>query len=311
MMLSGLSIVVPVYNSQESLPLLAEQLAQVLPDLANQYELILVNDGSHDQSWQVVEALALTYAFVRGFDLVRNFGQHNALLCGIRAARYEVIVTMDDDLQHPPSEIHRLIAKLDEGYDVVYGTPNKERHGFTRDLSSRLVKWTMAYSLRVPFADKISAFRAFRSHLRDLFKDYSNTYVSIDVLLSWGTGRFSYEEVEHHERTIGRSQYTVRKLLRHMSNMILGYSVLPLRLASFLGFFATLFGLFVLGYVFVRWLLYGSVVQGFAFTASLISIFAGAQLFVLGIIGEYLARMYTNMMAKPPYMIYRQTDDRQ
>jgi len=301
------SIVIPVYNSQESLPVLVGQLLDEMPLLATDFEIILVNDGSSDQSWQVIEQASKMNQCIRGFDLVHNFGQHNALLCGIRAARKEIVITMDDDLQHPVTEIGKLLDKIDEGWDVVYGTPLEEMHGFWRDISSRLVKWSLKTTLQVSYAEKISAFRAFRTDLRDIFSNYSNTFVSIDVLLSWGTGRIGFVGVKHMERKTGRSQYTFLKLLLHLSNLVLGFSVVPLRVASFLGFFFTFFGFILLAYVLIRYLVNGGVVPGFAFLASAISIFSGIQLFVLGIIGEYLSRMYTNLMVKPPYIIYRQT----
>src|SRR5215471_16888871 len=131
----GLSVVIPVYNSETILPELVPKLLAVLADVGRRFEVVLVNDGSGDQSWHVIEALVLQHGVVRGINLMRNYGQHNALLCGIRAVRYDVIVTMDDDLQHPPEEIPQLLAKLAEGYDVVYGTPAQEQHGFWRNLA--------------------------------------------------------------------------------------------------------------------------------------------------------------------------------
>jgi len=305
-MKKSLSIIVPVYNSEQSLPILISCLVKILPELSDQYEVILVNDGSQDRSWEVIEHLCKQHAFLQGIDLVRNFGQHNALLCGIRAAKYEIIITMDDDLQHPPEEIRKLLLKLDDGYDVAYGTPIEETHGYFRNISSRLVKWSLKIAVRIPYAEKISAFRAFRTSLRELFTSYSNTYVSIDILLSWGTGRIGFVEVKHTERTLGKSQYTFSKLMQHMYNMVLGFSVVPLRIASILGLMFTLFGFFLLAFVLLRYFAQGGSVPGFSFLASTVAIFSGIILFVLGIIGEYLARMYINLMAKPPYLVSRQ-----
>lgn len=125
----NLSIIIPVYNSANSLPSLMENLNQFFKINAAQYELILINDGSRDNSWQVISDLCDQHGWIRGINLMRNYGQHNALLCGIRQAKYDVIVSMDDDLQHPPEEIPKLLDKLNKGYDVVYGTPQKEKHG--------------------------------------------------------------------------------------------------------------------------------------------------------------------------------------
>src|ERR1043166_5825852 len=137
---AGLSVVVPVYNSEQSLPILCAQLSLVLPQIADRFELILVNDGSSDRSWPTIQDLGQQYPWLRGVNLMRNYGQHNALLCGIREAREDLLVTMDDDLQHPPEQIPVLLGKLAEGHDVVYGTPTEERHGVFRDVASRMTK---------------------------------------------------------------------------------------------------------------------------------------------------------------------------
>ncbi len=296
-------MIIPVYNSEGSLPLLVEKLAETLPVLSPAYEVILVNDGSSDGSWQVVESLAGQYRWVRGIDLMRNYGQHNALLCGIRQARYAITVTMDDDLQHPPEEIVKLLARLEEGADVVYGTPQQEQHGLWRDLASQMTKYVLQAGMGAEIARNISAFRAFRTDLRRAFERYDNHFVSIDVLLTWGTTRFAAVPVRHEPRTIGVSNYTFRKLLRHTLNMVTGFSTLPLQFASLLGFGFTLFGLLVLAYVLFNALFRGTVVPGFAFTASIIAIFSGAQLLTLGIMGEYLARMYTRSLDHPSSVI--------
>ena len=159
---------------------------------------------------------------VRGIRMSRNYGQHNALLCGIRAARYPIIVTLDDDLQNPPEEIHKLIAALDEGADVVYGTPENEQHGFLRDQSSRITKLALQGAMGAETARHVSAFRAFRTRLRDAFATYRGPYVSIDVLLTWGTTKFSHIPVRHEPRAMGASNYTVRKLVTHAFNMMTG-----------------------------------------------------------------------------------------
>lgn len=303
----AVSVVIPVYNSEASLPLLVERLASVLPTIAGDHEVILVNDGSRDRSWSVITDLATRYANVRGVDLMRNYGQHNALVCGVRAARFRTIVTLDDDLQHPPEEIPRLLAKLDEGYDVVYGTPEQERHGLWRDFASRFTKSVLKSAMQVDIARDVSAFRAFRLSGDDAFGTYRSPYVSVDVLLTWQTTKFTSVRVRHDVRFTGRSQYTVKKLIMHAVNMLTGFSTWPLRLASVVGFGFTFFGIAVLVYVVGRYLISGVVVPGFAFTASIIAIFSGAQMFTIGIIGEYLARLHFRMMGKPLYLVRAST----
>jgi glycosyltransferase involved in cell wall biosynthesis len=297
------SIVVPVYNGAESVQTLVERLYQVLPEVAREYEVILVNDGSQDQSWERILDLSKQYAWISGINLARNYGQHNALLSGIRQVQYEFTITLDDDLQNPPEEIPALLAKLAEGYDVVYGTPAREQHGLWRDLASQITKIALQGAMGVESARKVSAFRAFRTRVREAFGDYHGFSVNIDVLLTWGTNRFTSISVRHDPRRLGSSNYSFSKLVYHGLNMLTGFSTLPLQLASITGFTFMFFGIGVLAYVLVRYAILGYSVPGFPFLASIIAIFSGAQLFALGIIGEYLARMYFQIMDRPPYAL--------
>jgi undecaprenyl-phosphate 4-deoxy-4-formamido-L-arabinose transferase len=299
----SISVVVPVYNSAQVLPLLVERLEPVLRDLADQFELVCVNDGSRDGSWQVLLELERLNPWVRGVDLMRNSGQHNALLCGIRAARHEVIVTMDDDLQNPPEEIPVLLAALTDAVDVVYGAPQQEVHGPWRNLSSQVTKIVLQGVLGADTARMVGPFRAFRAPIRRAFRNYHGASVNIDVLLTWGTTRFAAVRVKHDIRRIGQSHYTFRKLLTHTLNMLTGFSTLPLQIASLLGFTFTLLGGVLLALVIARYLLHGVAVPGFAFLASIIIIFSGTQLFTLGVIGEYLARMHFRLLSRPPYVV--------
>lgn len=299
----NISVVVPVYNSEQSLSVLVARLAPVLKEHAEQFELILVNDCSRDGSWQKIVTLAGEHDWIRGINLMRNCGQHSAILCGIRHAKYEMIVTLDDDLQNPPEEIPKLLTKLNEGFDVVYGTPTRQQHGLLRDLASSVTKLALRGAMGAQTARDISPFRAFRTRLRKAFENYQGSFVSIDVLLTWGTTRFAAIPVRHEPRTIGTSNYTVYKLITHAMNMICGFSTLPLQVASVMGFGFTLFGIGVLIYVLIRYILQGSTVPGFPFIASTLAIFGGAQLFALGVIGEYLGRMHFRMMERPAYTV--------
>lgn len=301
-MIPTISVVVPVYNSAPTLAELLQRLEQTLSPIGT-FELVLVNDGSRDNSWESIRELAAQRPWAQGINLMRNYGQHNALLCGIRSARGEIIVTIDDDLQNPPEEIPKLLAKLAEGYDVVYGTPEEEQHGLWRDLGSQVTKIALQSAMGATTARSVSAFRAFRAQAREAFATYQSSYVSIDVLLTWATTRFAAMKVRHDQRRVGTSNYTFRKLVTHALNMMTGFSTLPLQLASLIGFAFTLFGFGVLIYVIGRYLMQGSPVAGFPFLASTIAIFSGAQLFALGIIGEYLARMHFRMMERPTYVV--------
>lgn len=306
--MASISVVIPVYRSKDCLGELHRRLTEVLRCHAETYEIIFVEDDGGDQSWETIAALARDDSHVLGLRLNRNFGQHNALLCGIRASKGDVVITIDDDLQNPPEEIPKLLGKLAEGHDVVYGTPEREQHGFLRDLASRITKLALKSAMGAQTARDVSAFRAFRGILRQAFQHYSGPYVSIDVLLTWGTSRFAALPVRHEPRTIGVSQYTFRKLLRHAVNMMTGFSAMPLRMASFMGLGFTVFGVIVLVYVLARYFIERTSPPGFAFLASIIAVFSGAQLFALGVIGEYLARMHFRLMDRPTYLVREQTE---
>jgi len=299
----SLTVVVPAYNSEQTLEALVERLQPVLAAHASQYELVLVNDGSRDNSWGVIQTLTGKHNWIRGINMMRNYGQHNAVLCGIRAARYDVVVTMDDDLQHPPEEIPRLLEKLNEGFDVVYGTPQQEQHGVFRDLASQITKIALKSAMGSEVGRNVSAYRALRTNLRQAFANYQSPFVSVDVLLTWGSTRFAAVPVAHDPRRIGVSNYNLRKLVTHAINMMTGFSTLPLQIASWIGFAFTVFGILILFYVLFIYLTHGRGVPGFAFLASIVAIFSGAQLFALGIIGEYLARMHLRMMERPVYVV--------
>jgi undecaprenyl-phosphate 4-deoxy-4-formamido-L-arabinose transferase len=282
-------------------------LAAVLPRAAASYEVILVNDGSRDNSWLRIQELAVHYPFVRGFELMRNFGQHNALLAGVRAARFDVVVTMDDDLQHPPEEIGKLLSALTADKDVVYGVPDVLPHSYGRNLASRLTKLVLQKAMGAEIASRVDAFRAFRTQVREAFANFMGAYISLDVLLTWGTSRFGMVTVDHHPRRVGESNYNVRKLITHALNMMTGFSTLPLQLASLLGFGTTAFGVLVLTYVLIRAFVQKGAPPGFPLLVSIISIFSGAQLVALGIIGEYLARIHTRSLDRPPYVVRGRT----
>jgi len=302
-----ISVVVPVYNSETTLNELVSRLQQTLQKLAI-FEIVLINDGSRDFSWKAIEKLATQNSFVRGIDLGKNYGQHNALLAGIRAARHPVIVTLDDDLQNPPEEIPKLLSALSPEVDVVYGARPKEQHGWSRNLASRIVKLSLTYFLGAQTASKSSAFRVFRTNLREGFRDYQCDFISIDVLLSWVTNRFQFVLVEHQSRKEGKSNYSPWKLYRHALNMLTGFTTLPLQLATAIGLIFTAFGGCIFAYVLFNYFWSGNRVPGFAFLASIVAIFSGATLFSIGILGEYLARMYSRTIQRPPYSVRAATE---
>ncbi len=295
----SVSVVVPVYNSESTIETLVERIEVTLSSRGADFEVILVNDCSRDRSWEIIRRLVETRVNIRGIDLMRNYGQHAAILRGIRSARHDVVVTLDDDLQNPPEEIPKLLDRLAQGYDVVYGISETRRHGAWRNVASGISRLFLRSVTPTPVARIVTGFRAFRTPVRNAFAGYASPFVFIDALLPWATTRFAAVSVRHEPRRTGASNYTFWKLLTLGVDMMTGFSTLPLRFASLVGFAFTLFGMGVLVYVLGRYLLLGYSVPGFPFLASTVAIFSGAQLFAIGIIGEYLARMHFRSMGRP------------
>jgi glycosyltransferase involved in cell wall biosynthesis len=298
----SLSVVIPVYRGESTLEPLVNDLIKLLPKITAEYEIILVNDDSPDDSWSIITRMASKHKEVRGLRLMRNYGQHNATLCGVRESVYPICVTMDDDLQHPPTEIPRLLEKLAQGFDVVYGTPIKQPQGFLRNLLTSLTRRTLSFVMGIPALRDFSAFRCFRTDLRKAFESFQSSTVTLDVLLSWATTRFAAIPVDIQPPPEKRSNYTYRRLIGYTILVLTGYSTAPLRFASIMGFIMTLVGIAILLYVLYIFIFAGSV-PGFPFLVSVIAIFGGTQLFALGIFGEYLARIFTRSMDKPTYVI--------
>jgi glycosyltransferase involved in cell wall biosynthesis len=295
--------VVPVYRSTDSLIALVDRLDEAFAHLGD-YEVILVDDGSPAETWAVITELAARSNRVRGFRLGRNFGQHSALVAGVRQARFPIVVTLDDDLQNPPEEIPRLIAALEErDLDVVYGVPERMEQSLPRRLAGRITRKSLGSGLGQESALEFSSFRAFRTRIREAFASDVGTNVSLDALLTWGASRFGSVAVRHDPRAMGTSNYTYRRLLRFAVDTTTGYSTAPLQFASILGLATAFLGFLSLLWVVIYPLVVGRTVQGFPFLASTIAIFSGVQLLTLGIIGEYLSRMHFRVMRKPTYVI--------
>ena len=264
-------------------------------------ELILVDDGSPDQTWAQITEVASDHEWVHGIRLSRNYGQHNALLAGLRAARHDLVLTMDDDLQNPPEAIPLLLAALTEDVDLVYGTPIEESHSRRRNLASVAAKRLMSASLGPDVHAQSSAFRAFRRRILNGSANCEDPYLSIDVLLSWATTRIAVVEVDFATRQQGTSGYSFLKLLRHALNMVTGYSTRPLRAVSVIGLTVSAVSLLLMLYTLIRFAIDPSDVEGFAFLAVSISLFSGVQLLSLGVLAEYLSRMHFRTMGRPAY----------
>lgn len=295
------TVVVPVFGDGRALPTLVERVFQSLGD--ELYELLLVDDGNPASTWAAIGDLASEHERVRGIRLGKNVGQHAAVLAGVMAVSSPIIVTMDDDLQHPPEDIPILLAHLDDSYDVVYGVPERVKRSMFRRFASRFARSTMAAALNAPSAENLTSFRAFRTELRNGFGGVHGRSVSIDALLAWSTDKFSVATVGHDERDFGRSTYGFRKLVRLAVDTATSYSTRPLRVAMYLGLVTVLVGMGLLANVLIQYLGGSEAPAGFRFLAASVVVFSGVQLLMLGVIGEYLGRMHYRVMGSPPYRI--------
>ena len=297
------SVVIPCYRSAATLPALSARLHEVLPGAVDDFEIILVVDGGEASTGATATDLARRSTHLRAIRLSRNYGQHNALIAGVRAARGDVIVTMDDDLQHRPDQIPALLRALTDDVDLVYGVAAVEEHGTIRNLASRTAKTTLERMLKIPGARQLSAFRAFRTFLRDGFTGLSGPRACLDVALSWSTTQVTAVPVRMDVRAHGKSNYTVRMLFRHMVNMVLGYSTTPLRMVTYLGFLIGFLGLALLGQMLWRYVAGETTVEGFTTIASMVALFSAAQMIAVGVLGEYLGRIHASGLGMPTYVI--------
>jgi len=301
-----LSIVIPVYNSERIVPELVRRIAQAMASArpAPGYEVILVNDGSPDRSWRMIEQACDAYPAVRGIDLRINTGQHNAIMAGLRAASGAVIVVMDDDLQHAPEDIGKLRAKIGEGYDLCYAAFRQPRHALWKTAGSAFRDLTVHALLGVPRGIRISSFKAMTADIVREITRYEGPFPYVDGLALMVTRSVANVELEHYPRLDGTGHYSLRQSVSLWAKVAMNFSVVPLRVASWLGLgFAALGFLFAV-YLVVQQLLFQRIpVPGWASLAIAILIVGGVQLLALGAIGEYLGRAYLHMTAKPQYVI--------
>lgn len=299
----ALSIVVPVFRSAATLRTLVERLFRALDELGCESEIVFVDDGSPDHSWQVLRELRTAHPErIVAIQLMRNFGQHNTLMCGFRHARGRIIVTMDDDLQNPPEEVPKLVRALQEGdLDLVYGSYGEKQHSGWRNLGSTLVNTFYRITFRNPVT--VTSFRAIRRELLDSIFTYNLNFTFVDGLLAWNTQRIGSVPVEHRPRAAGRSSYNFPKLLVLALNLFTNFSLLPLQLVSLLGFLSATCGLLTTLCYLMLYLTHRIGVPGYTSTIIAVMVLGGLQLMSLGIMGEYLGRLHLNVNRKPQYTV--------
>jgi len=296
------SVVIPAFNEAENLEVLYTRLTRVMVSLGEPYEIIFVDDGSTDGSFQILRDLHQKDNNVRVIRFTRNFGQHPAVMAGFDASRGETIITLDADLQNPPEEIPKLLDKLDEGYEVVFGVFEQRKHSVFRRAGSSFAKWVLGRILPVD-ATGLSGFRVLRSYTVTQLKLLNEKSKFLDGLLCWMGYKVGEVEVVHEERHFGKTKYTPFKLLSLWLDMVVSFTDLPLKIAIFGGFFLGVAGLALALFYLIRYFLHGFSVSGFATIVILITSFSGIQLFALGILGEYIGRINKEVKNKPEYII--------
>lgn len=297
-----LSIVVPLYRSADSIERLIRELSQL--EVEGGCELVLVNDGSPDNTAELAEQLMKDAPrAVTLVKLSRNFGEYNAVMAGLHHARGEWIVTMDDDLQNPPAEALRLLQHAREGgHDVVYSFYTDKKHSLGRNLGSWLTNRVSDFLLDKPRGLYLSSFRCMSAFVAEQVCRYDGPYVYIDGLILQVTQKIGTLEVRHDERSAGASGYNLRRLIRLYLIMFVGFSVMPLRLATLLGFCCAGAGFLFTLFVIVYKVVYGTV-EGWTSLMAALLVFSGAQLIVMGVAGEYIGRTYLTANKRPQFVV--------
>ena len=301
----AVSVVIPVYGSAHILPELVHRLdAALAPALgADGYEVLLVDDCGPGGSWPAIAELAASHPNLKGIALRKNAGQHNAIMAGLHFARGDVIVTMDDDLQHAPSDIASLLQAVRAGHDVCYARFTHRHHALWKRLGSALNDRVARLLLDTPRGVYLSPFKAFTRGIRDELVKYEGPHVYLDGLILTVTSNIATVEVEHHPRHMGDSGYSLRRSISLWLKMVTNFSIAPLRIASFLGLLFSLAG-FGLALMFVIERLRGAPLpQGWTSLMVIVLIMAGIQLLAVGAIGEYLGRIFLSINRRPQFVV--------
>lgn len=297
------SVVIPVYGSARILPELHNRLSVAMQGLGKTYEIIFVDDCGLDNSWQVLQDLVVSDKAVTAIQLMRNSGQSNATLCGLAHTSGELVFTMDDDLQHPPEEIPRLLEAMNEDVDVVMGVPMEKKHHWFRRLGSRLVHNLNCYFLGKERHLRFSSFRLMRKTVVNALLELRTLSPALGPMINTVTHRIINTVVLHAPRKEGRSSYTLRSLLSLSMNNLIGYSMLPLRILAVIGIIGIMLSLVFAVALLVRYFTGGILVPGWTTIALLLLLVSGFNFFAFAILGEYVLRILQQANAMPQYTI--------
>lgn len=306
-----LSIVVPVYRSEKILPKLVEAITHVSKSIgvSGCFELILVNDCSPDQSWTVIKDLAQKYGFVKGINLRKNFGQHNATMAGLNSSSGRFVVVMDDDLQHPPEAIGDMLLALKLGFDVCYTRYLNRRHEAWKKIGSRFNDKVATVLLGKPRDLYLSSFKAMRREIVEEIIKYDGPYAYLDGLILDVTLSITSVDIHHQDRHEGKGNYNLTKSVSLWLKMATSFSILPLRLASLLGIGLASLSLMMIVVVVVLKSMHPDIAVGWTSIISVMLLVGGVQTFCIGMIGEYLGRAYLKLNHKPQFVIAEKTSE--
>ena len=304
----NLSIVIPVYRSESILPTLVRKILDSVTLLGyeSSFELILVNDASPDGSWDVIKTLSSQYSFLYGICLSRNFGQHNATMAGLTYCSGDIVIIMDDDLQHPPSAISDLVAAIERGYDVCYTCYENRQHAYWKKFGSWFNDRVANYLLGKPQGLYLSSFKALRKWVAAEIIKYDGPYAYVDGLILDVTHKITSIPIKHQTRMDGEGNYNLRRSISLWLKMATSFSILPLRLASICGFFLAGASVLFIAYVLVEKILHPEIAAGWASLIATVLFIGGMQLLCLGVIGEYLGRAYLKINKKPQFAVREQ-----
>lgn len=297
------SVVIPVYNSAGCLEELVRRLAEALGPLPGTNEVVLVNDGSPDASWETIIAVQRRYPNIIAVNLRRNFGQDNAIMAGLRVSRGQVVVIMDDDLQHDPRDIPALVRVVESGYDVCYALFPRKRQAWWKNFGSWLNGKVAEFLLGKPRHIYLSPFKALQRALADEITRYEGPYPYIDGLILRATSKLGQVVLEHHPRYAGCSNYSLRRSVRVWLRVVTTFSVVPLRVAGIVGALLSFVGTALAVLFVARQLLGTPGPEGWASTIVAVLVMGGVQLLSLGVLGEYVGRLYILNNRSPQYVI--------
>ena len=302
----NISIVVPVYNSSSIIDDLTKDILSVIKKISdvNKIQLILVNDCSTDESWKKISKLSSEYKeIVIGVNLMRNYGQHNAIMAGLRLADGDYIILLDDDYQHPPKEIPKILSKIKEGYDVCYTNYKNNTYSKLKIFGSWVNKKISNILIDKPKSIYLSSYKCLTQKvLKEIIK-YDGPFVYIDGLIFDITKNVTSVDIEHSERKLGKSNYNIFKLVSLWLRVLTNFSIVPLRIATFVGFFMTFVSFIFVIFISILKFKNPDIAAGWASLSTLIVFFSGVQLILIGLVGEYIGRSYIKLNKKPQFVV--------